>query len=95
MPKDIRGIEIEVGDIIVYPGRGGSSLWMNKGVVTDIEIKMVPQYNYWGKPPLPDVEQVTLKLTREQYNYKDEFQGFRKTYTRKLERVAVVEKGAK
>ena len=31
--KDFLGKEIEVGDVVVYPSRGGSSMWMNKGVV--------------------------------------------------------------
>lgn len=30
---DFLGREIHVGDIIVYPGRKGSTLWMNKGRV--------------------------------------------------------------
>lgn len=33
---DYFGIEIEIGDTIVYPGRQGSSLWMNHMVVTGI-----------------------------------------------------------
>jgi hypothetical protein len=86
MPKDIRGVEIEVGDFIVYPGRGGSSLWMNAGIVTEIEESVQAS---GGRT----VSVTTLRLMREQHNWKGEFQGYRKSYTRKLERVAVVEKG--
>lgn len=32
---DCRGIEIGVGDTIVYPGRRGSSLWLSTGVVME------------------------------------------------------------
>lgn len=37
--KDFRGTSINVGDRIVYPGRSGSSLWMNEAIVTEIETK--------------------------------------------------------
>lgn len=32
--KDMRGVEIEVGDTVAYPGRQSSSIWLNVGVVT-------------------------------------------------------------
>lgn len=34
---DFRGETINIGDTIVYPGRSGSSLWMNEGVVVGFE----------------------------------------------------------
>ena len=34
MLNDFRGIEILVGDVIAYPGRKGSSLWLSFGRVT-------------------------------------------------------------
>jgi len=34
--KDYFDNEIREGDIIAYPGRGGSSLWMNHGRVIEI-----------------------------------------------------------
>lgn len=37
MPKDFTGREIQVNNIIVYPGRHGSSLWMNMARVNMIE----------------------------------------------------------
>jgi hypothetical protein len=33
---DGRGKTLVVGDRVVYPGRSGSSLWMNEGVVADL-----------------------------------------------------------
>lgn len=32
--KDGRGVELSVGDLIVYPSRSGSSLWMVEAIVT-------------------------------------------------------------
>lgn len=37
---DWRGLEIKLGSLVVYPGRGSSSLWMTEGVVTDIGSKI-------------------------------------------------------
>lgn len=34
--KDFLGQTIEPGQTIVYPGRQGSRMWMNRAVVTDI-----------------------------------------------------------
>ncbi len=34
---DYFGKQIEVGDLIVYPGRRGANLWMNHGTVVAIE----------------------------------------------------------
>lgn len=34
--KDGRGEEIAVGDIVVYPVRAGSSMWMVEAIVTSI-----------------------------------------------------------
>ncbi len=31
--KDCRGVNINVGDTIVYPGRRGGSMWLSEGVV--------------------------------------------------------------
>lgn len=33
MLKDFLGREIQLGDMVVYPGRQSSSLWMNAGTV--------------------------------------------------------------
>lgn len=33
--QDFLGRDIEVGQVIVYPGRRGSNLWMNKAVVEE------------------------------------------------------------
>ena len=49
--KDIRGFKILRGDIVVYPGRRGSSLWMNQGEVTNItkrgiRVRRTPRNKY-------------------------------------------------
>lgn len=35
--KDFRGVEIQTGAVIAYPGRQGSSMWMNEGTVEEIK----------------------------------------------------------
>ena len=52
--KDFLGQEIEVGSKIVYPGRCFSSLYMNKGFVTEIcnnklKVTRIGCYK-WEKP---------------------------------------------
>lgn len=37
MIVDFLGKEIRVGDLVVWPGRKGSSLWMNSGKVIALE----------------------------------------------------------
>lgn len=37
--KDFIGREIKQGSYIVYPGRQGSSLWMNLGHVVDVTVR--------------------------------------------------------
>lgn len=34
---DFRGVEIRVGSTIVYPGRQGSSIWLNAAEVVRVE----------------------------------------------------------
>jgi hypothetical protein len=44
--KDCIGNDVKVGDVITYPGRSGSSLWMNFGKVTKItKVKEDSFYN--------------------------------------------------
>ena len=31
--NDCRGVRIQIGDTIVYPGRRGSNLWLSSGIV--------------------------------------------------------------
>lgn len=37
MVKDFRNIDITPGDTVVYPGRHGSSVWMNCGRVLSVQ----------------------------------------------------------
>ena len=52
--KDFLGQEIAVGDKIVYPGRSGSTLWMNAAVLEEIlptgNVRVRKYTNKWGKP---------------------------------------------
>lgn len=50
---DVRGVEIIIGSHIVYATRGGSSLWMNAAVITQIERKQC----YYG-------EQIILRAVK-------------------------------
>lgn len=34
--KDFRNVDIQTGDVIAYPGRRGSALWMTEAVVEKI-----------------------------------------------------------
>ncbi len=85
MPRDIRGIEIEVGDTVAYPGRAGSSMWMSVGKVLGIQTEFV-KYSYGPR------EMTTLKLLCQQKNWRGEDIGTRRSHTGKLDRVVVVEK---
>lgn len=35
--NDIRGKEFDVGDLVAYPNRMGSCLWMSLGLVTEVD----------------------------------------------------------
>ena len=41
-PRDFNGTEIKRGDVIAYPVRQGSSMWMTKAKVLDINIDVAP-----------------------------------------------------
>lgn len=49
--RDCVGQEIVVGSVITYPGRRGSTLWMNTGIVREI-------YDFGKSEGLLDVERV-------------------------------------
>lgn len=57
---DAMGIEIKVGDVVVYPGRRGSELWINFGVVQEILWKSIE--NEW---PFPKGSDWPLKYRHE------------------------------
>lgn len=53
--KDWRGVPIRVGSRVVYPGRHGSSLWMNEGEVVgiaagELRVKRIQVSAYSIKP---------------------------------------------
>lgn len=43
---DWRGVEIKVGDVVVYPGRQSSSMWMVEAVVEEL-IPGNPEAKVW------------------------------------------------
>lgn len=54
-PKDFLGNPIDGGDTIVYPGRQGSNLWMNKATVISVS----------GPHPMPNGRvEYTLNVLR-------------------------------
>ena len=59
--KDFLGREIQRGDIIVYPNRKSSSLWMNKARVIEVhENKLRIQRNGDVVRPLACVDRVVV-----------------------------------
>ena len=56
--KDFLDNDINVGDTIVYPGRQGSSLWMNKGKVVGIDVH---RYRYGA-----GLEQASVLMVRKE-----------------------------
>ena len=60
--RDILENRIYAGDIIAYPVRQGSSMWMNKALVVDIEYKMYS----WSTP---DILRAVLKVISMSYDF--------------------------
>lgn len=51
MITDWRGIEIKVGDLVVYPGRHGSLMWMVEAEVVDLIPGNPDAKSYWDRVP--------------------------------------------
>jgi len=49
-PTDFLGRTIRPGDMIVYPARRGSGMWMNKLSVQQVTDEYVRGYNSFGRP---------------------------------------------
>ncbi len=71
---DALGVEIKVGDTVVWPSRASSAVWLNYGVVTDLQ--MLPSRRHYDRHPV-----ATLIITRS---------GGKSTSTQVLDNVAVV-----
>lgn len=84
-PKDFFGNVIKVGDCIVYPGRQGSSMWMNVGTVIAIGSKPVNMSKMTSKP--------VLQVKRVQHNLNNEFIGFKDVEVEILNRVICLGRG--
>jgi hypothetical protein len=57
-PQDYFKNDINVGDIVAYPGRGGSSMWMNHARVLEVVTK--PRYS-WQTPPCDMVTKLKVE----------------------------------
>lgn len=49
MVKDFLGCVIEVGDVLIYPVRRGSDMWLSKIIVTDLGDGVVHGTNDKGR----------------------------------------------
>lgn len=91
MITDWLGTEIKPGSVIVYPGRQGSSMWMNRAKVTSVFAYEVMQWDYSGWPrERVAVQKVGLFVYVEQRNYTGDVVGTRKVKLTVLDRVTVV-----
>lgn len=83
--KDTLGCDVEVGDVIVYPGRLGSALWTNIAVVWKLGQKK-RWYNFEPQPVLHVI------LIRKRFNWKEQKDTYstRKTAIVNIENAAVV-----
>lgn len=83
MPTDIRGVEIEVGDTVAYPGRSGSNMWLTVTTIYAFGTGKEYKYNYETRGgTYVDVPVIKGKTARGKH-----------THTRKLGRVVIVQKG--
>ena len=78
-PTDLLGRQISVGDIITYPGRQSSSMWMNHAIVREIQIVD----GYRG-------ESAKLKVTSVHLETWNETVSVKKTTITSLERTTVL-----
>lgn len=76
--KDYFNNEIKVGDLVLYPNRQGSSLWMNHGTVLAL--------GHTDDKPSIMVKKVTT-------NYRGEFMGHREVTIQCLNRVIALGRG--
>jgi hypothetical protein len=60
--KDFRGTEIEVGDIVVYPGTASSSCWLTEAEVLGLEMMK-------GSYGRPDYETLRVRSIRQVHGY--------------------------
>lgn len=72
--KDCIGNDVKVGDVITYPGRSGSSLWMNFGKVTKIT-KIFDRHSYYGYGPS---EYIMVQVLRPLLSWDDKLEGWKK-----------------
>ena len=88
--QDALGNEIVVGDMVVYPGRQDSFMWMNYGrVVECVEGELNPHavnnygFEKWLKHP-------SIRVRKQQTNYRDDTVGEQVVRVTKMDRMVVV-----
>lgn len=57
---DWRGTSIKVGDIVVYPSRQGSHLWMTEGEVVEVTPRLAVRKKGGVRLSYPAPERVTV-----------------------------------
>ena len=50
---DWRGVEVKVGDLVVYPVRQGSSVWMTEGRVEELHSLIEDRWKSRDEPAVP------------------------------------------
>jgi len=78
--KDWRGTPIEVGSTIIYPGRQGSSVWVNEGEVLAISTN---ESRIWHRSA-----ELTVRRIRDSHGWGREE---KVVYVYALERVTVLQ----
>lgn len=63
MPKDYLNKDINVGDLIVYPVRHGSEMWLNTMKVTGIEPRADKEVLVGFNPNIASQRRLTVKNT--------------------------------
>ena len=82
---DYFGNQILVGDLVVYPNRQGSSMWMNRGTVTAVGTKV-------RATSTVDIYPV-IQIRKVQTYYDGRFAGLRNVEVECLNRVIVLGRG--
>ena len=94
IPKDQFGRVIKEGDLITYPVRGGSSVWMSTSLVTSIEYREIDRYERTDEGSWAKVKELEprLNVVGRSTSYSDEFRGLYKSCVYRYDRATIVER---
>lgn len=96
MIKDISGRLIEIGDIVAYPVRSGSSMWMTVAEVENIITKTRPNYKWNPNSRRQEsdgvIEYHELKIKGQHSNWNKTITTDYKATVRRIDRVVIVTK---